>query len=149
MKLIYPLHQISNPLLPLRKAGYQHFIDPKTKSESFIIRTGAGFYPRFHLYLNYKNDNIEFDLHLDQKKPQYKGANAHNAEYDGPVVEKEMNRLKGWIANEFQVLPINESDFVSRDKQKPKSQESVQTVNSEPEPIKRDASGKDLFGGIF
>jgi hypothetical protein len=144
MKLIYPLYQITNPLSPLRRAGYQFFIDPRTKKESFVLKTSTEFYPRFHLYLNYEGENIEFDLHLDQKKPQYKGAKAHNAEYDGPTVLREMLRLRGWIANEFQVLPINDSDYNVNSRQSNEITSPISKNDSDdPKPAKK------LFGGIF
>lgn len=132
---------------PLRKSGYQHFIDPRTKKESFILRTGPEFYPRFHLYLNYRGANIEFDLHLDQKKPQYKGAKAHNAEYDGPTVEKELMRIRGWIANEFQVLPLNSSNISNESNNKNESLNKISEQNDKP--VESNKKNDDLFGGIF
>jgi len=53
-------------------------------------------YPRFHIYLkeNKETGEIIINLHLDQKKPIYKGAPAHSAEYEGEVVEKETERIK-------------------------------------------------------
>jgi len=56
-------------------------------------------YPRFHIYLEQNEDNIVINLHLDQKKPSYKGAKAHNAEYDGIAVENEAERLKQFFEN--------------------------------------------------
>ena len=49
---------------------------------------------------------MEIDLHLDQKKPQYKGARAHNGEYDGPVVEREIARIAGWVKHLHNALPV-------------------------------------------
>ena len=100
MQIKYPADRLQNPLHILRKAGYQHFIDPVTKKESWIIRLTSGFYPRFHLYLSQKDGNFIFNLHLDQKKASYKGTSAHGGEYDGPTVEKEMNRIADWVAAE-------------------------------------------------
>lgn len=97
MNLRYPKSQVLNPLDILRKAGYAPFTDPKTGSESFVLRLTSGFYPRFHLYLNDKGDEIEFSLHLDQKKPSYGTNHMHSGEYDGPTVEKEMARIEKWI----------------------------------------------------
>src|SRR3989338_10126679 len=41
------------------------------------------------------------NLHLDQKKPSYAGAHAHNAEYEGELVEAEGKRLEGLIKNQM------------------------------------------------
>lgn len=80
-----------------RKAGYAYFRDPRSGEESFVRRFYSDFYPRFHLYINEQREKIIFNLHLDQKKPSYPGAHKHNAEYAGPVVEAEINRLKRFI----------------------------------------------------
>ena len=40
------------------------------------------------------NENAVFNLHLDQKKPRYNGARAHNAEHDSETVAREMVRIK-------------------------------------------------------
>lgn len=95
--MTFTLEQVPNPLSVLRRAGYSPFIDPKTKSESFTLKPTSGFYPRFHLYLEKKNDKVIFDLHLDQKKPGYGQGHMHNAEYDTPIVEKELIRIVGWV----------------------------------------------------
>ncbi len=60
-----------------------------------LTSAGSG-YPRFHVYV--KIDGIsretQINLHLDQKKPIYSGATAHSGEYDGELVEKEVERIK-------------------------------------------------------
>ena len=78
----------------MRTAGYY----PKN-GLSFVREIGGLRYPRFHIYLDQDKDNIVINLHLDQKKPRYKGAKAHNAEYDGKVVEDEAERLKQFFQN--------------------------------------------------
>ena len=78
----------------LKHAGYHHFIDPNTGKESYIRRLSSQFYPRFHVYVMETDKVITFDLHIDQKKPSYKGTAAHGGEYDGPVVEEEIARLR-------------------------------------------------------
>ena len=40
---------------------------------------------------------VTFNLHLDQKRPGYQGFSRHNAEYEGEVVEREMERLKNLL----------------------------------------------------
>ena len=34
------------------------------------------------------------NLHLDQKKPVYRGTVAHSGEYEGEIVAKEIARIK-------------------------------------------------------
>lgn len=76
-----------------RKIGY--FNLPEKSSElSFVRLMERSGYPRFHLYLKIENEDLIFSLHLDQKKPIYKGAPAHAGEYDGKTVEKEAERIK-------------------------------------------------------
>ena len=65
----------------------------EVKSEPVFVRPSSG-YPRFHIYLKEENDNLIFNLHLDQKRPIYKGVAAHAGEYDGKIVEEEAERIK-------------------------------------------------------
>jgi len=85
----------------LRQAGYAYLMDRHTGRESFVRRLGRGFYPRFHLYLEEQNGQATLNLHLDQKQASYQGAQAHNAEYDGELVEAEMARIKSYTQNIF------------------------------------------------
>lgn len=83
----------------MRQAGYAYFRDPKSGEESFVRRIYGAFYPRFHLYVSERDGRVIFNLHLDQKQASYPGAHKHNADYDGPAVEGEINRLKQTILN--------------------------------------------------
>jgi hypothetical protein len=71
----------------LRKCGYAPFHDSYIK-----VFSGSG-YPRFHLYINEKEDQYIFNLHLDQKKPSYGKETAHSGEYEGRVVEEEGEKI--------------------------------------------------------
>jgi len=78
-----------------RKLGYM----PKSfvGEELNCVRPLLGReYPRFHLYIkeNKEKNILIFNLHLDQKKPSYRGVPAHSGEYSGEVIEKEMERIK-------------------------------------------------------
>lgn len=53
-------------------------------------------YPRFHLYCRENSCN----LHLDQKQPSYKGTTAHSGEYDGVLVEDEVERIRNVMQRE-------------------------------------------------
>ncbi len=80
-----------------RKIGYRCLTkNKKEKEKKFVKVLGRGGYPRFHLFLksNLKDEELAFDLHLDQKKPVYKGPHDHAAEYDTKVVKQEAVRIK-------------------------------------------------------
>lgn len=86
----------------MRRAGYAEFNDPNTGVTSYVKRLTRDFYPRFHVYLEQDNDNSwSINLHLDQKKPSYQGAHAHNAEYEGGRVDEEGSRILGLIKNQL------------------------------------------------
>jgi len=82
-----------------RKIGY-HFRgeDLETKEINLIRPIERSGYPRFHLFLQNKKEELVFNLHLDQKKPTYKGVIAHAGEYNGKVVETEAERIKQIIS---------------------------------------------------
>lgn len=82
-----------NPINLARRIGY-YFLKQEKDELSFIRPLERNGYPRFHLYISGKDDELTFNLHLDQKKPIYKGAPAHAGEYEGKVVETEAERIK-------------------------------------------------------
>lgn len=77
----------------MRKLGY-HFINKDEGTSEYNFIRPFRSYPRFHIYLKVENENLIFNLHLDQKRPIYKGTIAHSGEYDGEVVEKEVKKVK-------------------------------------------------------
>ncbi len=63
-----------------------------------VLGDSRGGYPRFHLFVKQgDNGSLIFNLHLDQKKPSYKGVSAHSGEYKGEVIEKEKQRIMSII----------------------------------------------------
>jgi len=74
----------------LRTCGYFPIFDHSSQKASFVKKITANRYPRFHLYLKKKGENLIFDLHLDQSKAVYSGAKAHNADYESPEVKQEL-----------------------------------------------------------
>ncbi len=84
-----------------RSVGYI-IIDTKENNEYNMVRKiNFDNYPRFHIYLRQsfagaqdKLNTYVFNLHLDQKKPIYKGTHAHSGEYEGLVIEDEADRIK-------------------------------------------------------
>jgi hypothetical protein len=77
----------------MRKISYFFLGQNEEKGELIFARPARG-YPRFHLYIKADGDNLIFSLHLDQKKPIYRGATAHAGEYDSELVQKEVKRIK-------------------------------------------------------
>ncbi len=79
----------------VRKIGYyfQHE-DEQTRQSVFSRPLERSGYPRFHLYIKQEENNLVFNLHLDQKRPTYQGSTAHSGEYDSPLVEQEAERIR-------------------------------------------------------
>ena len=77
-----------------RTIGYIFQREASEGEASFIRPLERSGYPRFHLYIKKENEELIFNLHLDQKKPVYKTAHDHAAEYEGKVVETEAERIK-------------------------------------------------------
>lgn len=107
MKLVVKKKQLpENPEMWLRRAGYVFIPEREDGERSFARRLSRDFYPRFHIYFVERRDEkgeeyILFNLHLDQKRPGYLGYSRHNAEYDGEVVERELERLKSLALPDF------------------------------------------------
>ncbi len=81
----------------IRAISYRYLGEDEDRKEIKLIRPlEIGGYPRFHLFLKTepKNQEFLFNLHLDQRKPVYKGAPAHAADYEGEAVEREAERIK-------------------------------------------------------
>jgi len=83
----------------LRRAGFAYIYDNLKGHGSYIKRLNRDFFPRLHVYVMEKKDAtgrdlIVIEMHLDQKKASYEGSKMHSAEYDGEVVEAEINNLK-------------------------------------------------------
>jgi hypothetical protein len=77
-----------------RTIGYIIQREASGNEASFIRPLERSGYPRFHLYIKKEKEELIFNLHLDQKRPVYKGAHDHAAEYEGKVVEAELKRIK-------------------------------------------------------
>jgi hypothetical protein len=85
------------PEFLMRRAGYGYMMHRQGGQDSFVRRLGNADYPRFHMYISEEDGEVIFNLHLDQKKPSYQGSHAHNAEYDGELVEAEIARLRQFL----------------------------------------------------
>lgn len=86
----------------MRQMGYHPHEtgEEKDRESSFVRSLSVGDYPRFHVYVSLRYGSgqapqeVIINLHLDQKKPIYKGVSAHSGEYDGELVEREAERIK-------------------------------------------------------
>ena len=84
-----------NSLHFFRQLGYHPDKFQKPDTLSFSRRLGGNPYPKFHIFLRSpQQSQAILSLHLDVKKPSYKGGPAHSAEYEGKIVEAEMKRIK-------------------------------------------------------
>lgn len=83
----------------MRTIGYQPAYFQKNGEVSIVRQIGRNDYPRFHLYVTQSGANMNFSLHLDQKKPSYEGAKGHSGDYDGSVVEGEAERIRNMLLN--------------------------------------------------
>ncbi|MEK7620195.1 MAG: hypothetical protein AAB413_03080 [Patescibacteria group bacterium] len=81
----------------LRRLGYG---EQRTRAGqiSYVKRVMGERFPRYHAYVEDMNGGIQVNLHVDQKEASYEGTSAHAGEYEGPVVEREMSRVAGFVA---------------------------------------------------
>jgi len=81
----------------MRHLGYKLAYFQKEGEVSIVRQIGQNDYPRFHLYIKPISGVagvLNFNLHLDQKKPSYEGQTGHSGDYDGAAVEGEAERIK-------------------------------------------------------
>lgn len=98
MKLRFAKKTMTDPVLFIRRCGYGEYYDRRMKKVSYMRRArSADMFPRFHVYISEKGEEVIFDLHLDQKRPSYAGSSMHAGEYEGTAVEKETERIYGFV----------------------------------------------------
>lgn len=94
---IYCTKQYSlTPRMIMRRCGYGEIVNRQGKRSYTRLLRGVP-YPRFHAYVEAKEEGFQINFHLDQKAPVYNSGAAHAGEYDGPVVETEAARISGII----------------------------------------------------
>lgn len=76
----------------MRRMGYGE-IRKRNGQVSYARRVTGGNFPRYHAYVEDRNGGMQINLHIDQKEASYQGTAAHSGEYEGPLVEKEMERI--------------------------------------------------------
>jgi hypothetical protein len=94
MQIKISKEKINNPDVFLRRCGYGRHSDRRANQISYTRRIMGSLYPRLHIYIKDTEDSYIFSLHLDQRQTRYQGHTAHAGEYDGELVEKEVERIK-------------------------------------------------------
>ncbi len=61
---------------------------------SFSRRLSGGDFPRFHAYVEDRSGGMQINLHLDQKPVNLGSGAMHGGEYEGPLIEQEMTRIR-------------------------------------------------------
>jgi len=85
----------------MRQLGYRFLKETPDNELVFIKPLSFNSFPRFHIYLKKidKNDEFLIKIHLDQKKPIYKGVTPHSGEYDCEIIKKEVKRIENFFKN--------------------------------------------------
>ena len=77
----------------MRSLGYAFEKEVSVES-AFVKRISGHDYPKYHAYIHTEGTGLVVNLHIDQKQPSYGTSAAHSGEYDGPLVEREMERIR-------------------------------------------------------
>lgn len=89
-----------NPANTLRQIGFRYLGMANGQEEMVFYRpVGQDAYPRFHLYLQNtlqakKSNDLFFSIHFDQRRTVYQGSTAHSGEYEGELLEKEVEKIR-------------------------------------------------------
>jgi len=99
MRFVWQKEIQQNLKVLITRLGYHQQIERRSGEISYIKRLSGSGYPRFHLYINEREDGLEFSLHLDEKKPSYQGQTAHSGQYEGDLVMNEVARIKSQLGS--------------------------------------------------
>ncbi len=104
MKQFFPGPLSDHSRNTLRRLGYA---EQRTRSGqiSYTKRVGGERFPRYHVYVEDKDDGMQVNLHVDQKAASYEGTSAHGGEYEGPLCEREMARIASVVTTPATVAP--------------------------------------------
>lgn len=83
-----------NVLAFMRLAGYSFQNRSQDDEWNFARPAGGRDFPRFHAYTRQDDGALLINLHLDQKRPSYRGTAAHGGEYEGELIIAEAERLR-------------------------------------------------------
>jgi hypothetical protein len=89
-----------SPLNLAREIGYTSNIYSQTTELNFVRIITKNNYPRFHIYIKKNEQDYLINLHIDQKKQSYKKNSIHTSEYNGKVIENEMQRIKSILSKD-------------------------------------------------
>ncbi|MBI4437748.1 hypothetical protein HY631_02245 [Candidatus Uhrbacteria bacterium] len=64
---------------------------------SYALRVSGQLFPRYHAYVEDRDGGVQVNLHVDQKAASYEGTSAHAGEYEGALVESEMQRIAQFV----------------------------------------------------
>jgi len=98
MKIRFSKEKLQDPEKLIRRCGYGKILDRRTGQTSYARRLRGSLYPRFHVYIDDKDKEFVFNIHLDQRQTRYKGVTAHAGEYDGELVTKEADLIKRFLS---------------------------------------------------
>ncbi|NQV90025.1 hypothetical protein HQ487_01295 [Candidatus Uhrbacteria bacterium] len=98
MKTFFPGPLADNARNIMRRLGYGEQTT-RAGQISYTKRVSGERFPRYHGYVEDMNGGLQVNLHVDQKAASYEGTSAHGGEYEGPLVEREMARVKALIDN--------------------------------------------------
>ena len=115
MKHFIPGHLPDNARNLLRRLGYGEHIGHGGQT-SFSKRLSGADFPRFHVYVEENAQGLQINLHLDQKPVNLGGGSAHGGEYEGTLVEREMNAIISGIKS----MEIPEQENDSKSSSRPK-----------------------------
>ena len=97
MKYLHTSPLTMNFKVLMNRMGYHEQQSRKTGIISYIRRLSGSAYPRFHLYVDSSEQGIQFKIHLDEKQASYENHTAHSGQYDGDLVNAEMERIKQYL----------------------------------------------------
>jgi hypothetical protein len=97
MKQYFPGPLSDNARNLMRRMGYGEHRGHESQI-SYTRRVSGQLYPRYHAYVEDRDYGIQINLHVDQKEASYSGTSAHSGEYEGTLVDSEMQRIAQFIA---------------------------------------------------
>lgn len=98
MQAFIPQSRNLNWKIVLNRLGYHEHFDQRSQQVSYIHRLRSLNYPRYHLYLEMRGQDVRVNLHIDEKQASYEGQTRHSGEYDGVLVQNEIARIINYVA---------------------------------------------------
>lgn len=93
--------EVGNSAVFIRRCGYGEYYDRRMRKASYMKRARvSNMFPRYHVYIEERGEEVIFYLHLDQKRPSYDGSAMHSGEYEGTAVEREAARIKSFVGQQ-------------------------------------------------